>query len=124
MDELPTLWEAEPHTIAKHGILKTYLQAWAAIFSRSRPRPAELLFVDGFAGPGEYQSGAIGSPLVAVEAVVNHAVKLEAPVRFLFIELRLDRWEHLRALLASRTAQVDTSRARLDEPLPGRVIPW
>ena len=70
-DNLPTVWEAEPHTLAKHGILRTYLEAWAAILSNAR-FGTELLFVDGFAGPGEYLLGEPGSPIVALNSILNH----------------------------------------------------
>ena len=47
-----TVWELEPHTRAKHEILKRYLQAWVPILSLGRfPK---VLYVDGFAGPGIY----------------------------------------------------------------------
>ena len=29
----PTLWEADPHTLAKHEILKYYLEAWFPILN-------------------------------------------------------------------------------------------
>ena len=60
-NKLPTIWQAEPHTFAKHRILETYLRAWAPILSRhlqkSGSRKKYLLFVDGFAGPGIYKEG-------------------------------------------------------------------
>ena len=64
------LWEAEPHTLAKHAILKKYLDAWAVIFSRTL-NVTELLFYDGFAGPGEYAGGELGSPIVALNALLG-----------------------------------------------------
>jgi hypothetical protein len=58
-DKLPTIWQAEPHTFAKHKILETYLIARAPILSsllrKIRSRKGYLLFVDGFAGPGIYK---------------------------------------------------------------------
>jgi three-Cys-motif partner protein len=87
-DQRPTLWEAEPHTVAKHGILKSYFDAWTAILSRST-RSSELLFVDGFAGPGEYTNGEPGSPIVALNAVLNHTANLPKPVRFVVIDYRV-----------------------------------
>jgi three-Cys-motif partner protein len=51
--KLPTIWNAPPHTIAKIEMLRAYLVAWFQILGRSRPGQ-DLLYVDGFAGPGEY----------------------------------------------------------------------
>jgi three-Cys-motif partner protein len=50
--KFPTIWDAPPHTIAKKEMLQAYLVAWFQIFGRTRSRQ-ELLYVDGFAGPGE-----------------------------------------------------------------------
>ena len=107
-DEQPTLWQAEPHTLAKHGILKSYLDAWTAILSRATRSP-ELLFVDAFAGPGEYSNGEPGSPIVALNSVLNHTGNLPKPVRFLFIENRIDRYEHLCARLARESSRISRS---------------
>src|SRR4051812_27083349 len=63
----PTVWKADPHTIAKIAILKGYLTAWFPILGRGRPNQ-DLLYVDGFAGPGVYTNYPTGSPLVALEA--------------------------------------------------------
>jgi hypothetical protein len=51
--KLPTVWTAPPHTIAKIEMLRAYLVAWFQILGRSR-RGEDLLYVDGFAGPGEF----------------------------------------------------------------------
>jgi three-Cys-motif partner protein len=65
--KFPTVWTAEPHTIAKIEILRGYLVAWFQILGRSR-RNQQLLYVDGFAGPGEYTNYPEGSPLAALSA--------------------------------------------------------
>ena len=121
VDTLPTVWQAEAHTLAKHGILKTYLEAWVAIFSRSRWNAAEeLLFVDGFAGPGEYTNGELGSPLVAINAIADHGAALTRPVRMKFIETNEERWTHLRQKLNDMGSGVTlSSRLRIDSPILG-----
>lgn len=95
----PTLWPIEPHTRVKHELLHRYLQAWYPILaSPSR----QLLFVDGFAGPGVYLGGEPGSPVVALRALVEHDrfETMSASTRgfhFLFVEERPDRVERLKA---------------------------
>ena len=64
-----TIWDKQPHTRAKHEILRRYLDAWLPIMSRYNER---LLILDGFAGPGEYTDGSDGSPLIAVNALIQH----------------------------------------------------
>ncbi len=66
------LWEYEPHTQAKHDILTYYLKAW---FPVQATRPQRLLYIDGFAGPGEYAKGELGSPFLVLDLVLNHALR-------------------------------------------------
>jgi three-Cys-motif partner protein len=67
-----TVWELEPHTKAKHEILVTYLQAWFGIMGSTAFEKRALVF-DGFAGPGIYRGGQPGSPLLAVQTLLNHS---------------------------------------------------
>ncbi len=53
------IWEMDPHTEAKHEILKKYLQAWLPIIGRYNGR---VVYLDGFAGPGEYMGGKDNLP--------------------------------------------------------------
>ena len=124
-DELPTIWPAEAHTLAKHGILKTYLEAWGAILSNARNVSGrELLFVDGFAGPGEYSTGEPGSPILALNAVIDHTRSFRKPVRFKFIEKDEDRHAHLcRTLEAERQRMSASPRVILDAPIHGECEP-
>ena len=91
-----TIWDIEPHTQAKHEILRRYLQAWLPIMSRYNGR---ILYIDGFAGPGEYSKGEPGSPVIAINTAKEHKSKLNAEILFWFIEAREDRCNHLKAIL-------------------------
>jgi three-Cys-motif partner protein len=89
-DNLPAVWSAESHTLAKHKILSEYLVAWIQILSRqsqkigatSRP----LKYIDAFAGPGIYENGNKGSPILAIEVALKFPNPLPVPVEFVFIE--------------------------------------
>jgi three-Cys-motif partner protein len=105
---MPTVWPAAPHTLAKHAILQHYLNAWLPILTRQAarltPHPSvrkarEVLFIDGFAGPGAYEKGEPGSPLIAITAALQHAA-FPLPVRMVFVEQREDRFQHLRRVIA------------------------
>lgn len=52
----------------------------------------ELLFVDGFAGPGRYTGGQDGSPILAIESVLSHSHPLYVPISFLFVEEDRNRY--------------------------------
>ncbi len=86
--------EILPHTEAKHKILRNYLHAWFPILSSSSQR---VLYIDGFAGPGEYYkrspNGSVetvdGSPIIALKAARDHLHSdkwQRTELVFLFIE--------------------------------------
>lgn len=96
-----TVWAIEPRTQAKHEILDRYLQAWSAILSHGG-FPA-IAYVDGFAGPGVYEKGELGSPVIAFNAALEqqrlHPAMATTIVFFLFIEQKSDRAERLQETL-------------------------
>lgn len=113
-DTLPTVWPAEPHTLVKHAILRRYLQAWLPILTQQarqlgKLRGQEILFIDGFAGPGEYEGGEAGSPVIALKSAIDHNIEFPLPVRMLFIEHRSDRFERLKTVLAPYLQQAENS---------------
>ncbi len=73
--------------------------------TRSFPR---LLYIDGFAGPGRYEAGEPGSPIIALRAALFNTALQQRPPRcnliFLFIEERSDRVQSLRGELTKLTA--------------------
>jgi three-Cys-motif partner protein len=93
MQPKTTIWELEPHTAAKHEILRRYVQAWAPILSQGNF--PHLVFVDGFAGPGRYSKGEEGSPVIAIKAVMEQPRPIKAKIDFHFIELDKRRSDHL-----------------------------
>ncbi len=95
-----TIWALEPHTEAKHAILRKYLDAWLPIMTRYNGR---VLFVDGFAGPGEYIGGKNGSPIIAIKAVLEHKADIVSQIAMLFVEKDKDRADFLEDKLATIT---------------------
>lgn len=87
-----TIWGIEPHTEAKHAILRKYLDAWLPIITKGNSR---VLYIDGFAGPGKYVGGKDGSPIIAIKAVLEHKASIKSQIRMLFIEANKDRCEYL-----------------------------
>ena len=116
-----TIWELKPHSLGKHLVLKEYLKAWLPILGQTQGR---ILFLDGFAGPGEYRGGEQGSPVIALNAFRQHSArkKITADVRFVFIEKHEDRARHLERLLQPLAAElpprsVEVVRGAFDETL-------
>lgn len=93
-----TVWELGEHSRGKHLVLKEYLKVWLPILGQTQGR---ILFLDGFAGPGEYKGGEEGSPIIALNAFLGHSARpgIKAEVKFVFIEKEKDRAEHLRKLV-------------------------
>lgn len=129
-DKLPTVWKIEPHTQAKHAILEHYLNAWYPILSRQAARfrrqfgatkqISEVLFIDGFAGPGKYQGEEPGSPVIALKAAINHDVLFPVPIRMLFVEKDKDRFENLqRVLLPILSEAKSNQNLHVVEPVHG-----
>jgi three-Cys-motif partner protein len=107
MQPKTTVWELEPHTTAKHEILRRYVQAWAPILSQGNF--PHLVFVDGFAGPGRYSKGEEGSPIIAIKAVIDQPRPIKAKVDFHFIELDVQRSGHLAAEIGSLSLPANVS---------------
>lgn len=89
------LWPMDGHTAGKHLVLRAYLDAWFGLLSN---RFNNLLFIDGFSGPGEYETGEDGSPLVALKAVIEHTHNRVSTtnIRYVFIDHDKARLEHLK----------------------------
>jgi len=93
-----TFWDLDPHTKAKHEILRRYLAAWFPILGTYHSR---IVYIDGFAGPGRYKNGEPGSPMIALDVAVNHRKSTAGEIVFWFIEERDDRLAHLKQELAA-----------------------
>ncbi len=123
-DSLPIVWATEPHTRAKHEILGEYLAAWMPILAAGASARgdlgSEIKYVDGFAGPGNYTGGEVGSPIVAIRTALGRKSALPVPVRFILIEQDAARCQRLgveiRKVIRERG---DPGRAQVDEPLQG-----
>lgn len=98
-----TLWDLDRHTLAKHTILRKYLDAWLPILGGGAYPSQHLILIDAFAGPGRYTGGEEGSPLLMIRAYLDHRGKIAARPHFFFIERDAARVKHLRG----EVAQID-----------------
>ncbi len=113
-----TTWPLDPHTLAKHEILRRYLQCWFPILNKYHGR---IVYIDGFCGPGRYSKGEAGSPLIALDVAASHLKALTGEIGFLFIDERKDRIDHLESELSKITLpshfKVRPEAGRFDEKL-------
>ncbi len=86
-------WPIDPHTKAKHEILRRYLEAWFPILNKYHSR---LVYIDGFCGPGRYEGGELGSPIIALRTAIDHTRKMQGKLIFRFTDRDEQRVEHLR----------------------------
>ncbi len=94
--KIDTIWARAPHTAVKHLILRSYLGAWLPKLAWTK----RIIFIDGFAGPGEYIGGESGSPLIALETAITHKGDLsDCELIFMFVEADPARYKHLHTLL-------------------------
>ena len=73
--------------------------------------------VDGFAGPGRYVGGEKGSPLLMLDAFLEHTARMSitARLRYFFIEKDMHRYEYLKC-------QLEAYKSRLPARVTFEVI--
>ena len=82
-----------------------------------------MLYVDGFAGPGEYSKGEDGSPIVVLKAARDHTYAFRSELVCLFVEADAARYEHLKEVLAKikptlpSNIKVQTAKGDFNETL-------
>ena len=87
-DANPEYWrEYGPFQQVKHDLIRNYLGGW---FPKLGTWARRVLYVDTHAGRGRHRSGETGSPLVALNTLLDHSYRdkllEQSEVRFLFIE--------------------------------------
>jgi three-Cys-motif partner protein len=82
----PVPWDRDPHTAAKHDLLRRYLAAWFPILLQGGHR--SLTYAEGFAGPGIYNGEYPGSPVIALQVLRDRPdwVDLARAVRYVLID--------------------------------------
>lgn len=87
------LWPRDPHTEAKHRVLRGYLDAWWPILLSSFP---QTTYAEGYAGPGEYACGEDGSPVVALRSLLERddIDMARRKANIVLVEEREDRLSH------------------------------
>ncbi|CNE78342.1 Uncharacterised protein [Mycobacterium tuberculosis] len=95
------VWRCDPHTVAKHQILKAYLEQWLpTLLHGGYPG---VTYAEGFSGSGIYTGGQPGSPVIALRTVLGQRRLLETgkTVDLIFIEEDPRRFSILEQQLAN-----------------------
>lgn len=94
-------------------MLRRYLDAWCPIIA-SRWTGTGATFIDAFAGPGEYDDGGDGSPVIALRSASRSEVtKHPTDMRLVFIESHRGRYEHLVRRIATLGPQKSHTKVHL-----------
>lgn len=105
----PVVWPAQPHTLAKHSVYRQYLSKWMPIMIYSWK--GNVTYAEGHAGPGIYEGGEPGSPVIAFQTLIRDPdLRMRArDLRFLFVERDKRRVVSLRERLeiAARPVALD-----------------
>lgn len=59
----------------------------------------QIVYIDGFAGPGRYSLGEPGSPIIAIDTALEQRARINANITFLFVEKDPDRASMLRSIV-------------------------
>jgi len=86
-----------------------------------------VLYIDGFAGPGEYSKGEDGSPVIVLKAARDHTYAFRSELVCVFVEADAARYEHLKQVLAKlkptlpANIKVQTAKGDFNETLTAGI---
>lgn len=92
----------------KHRILREWWNGWLPKLAITNPR---TIYFEGFAGPGIYEGGEPGSPVIAIREAFNHSLRSKferTEVVFFLVEERQDRIDQLQREIAKVTEAMPT----------------
>jgi three-Cys-motif partner protein len=104
-------WDREPHTAAKHALLRRYLQAWAPILLS---RNDVVTYAEGFAGPGIYNGGEPGSPVIAYQVLTGTLRRSSGRVKMVLVEKDPRCKAELEQRIAAVASSTPSPDGRLD----------
>lgn len=103
-------FRSKGQTEVKHSILQLNLNPWMKKISRV---DSDLLYVDGFAGPGKYPDDSQGSPLIAMDMAdkllqMNGVDYRVDEFRCVFVEKDSENFEKLESAVGEKEQKVDS----------------
>lgn len=95
--------EKDAPAVLKHGILKRY----PTVFASAAGKNSRVVLLDGYAGPGQYEDGSPGSPLLLLENAASSFRNIEC----VFVEEDSAKFAKLQRVLEPKQSSVAISRA-------------
>ena len=105
------VWDADPHTLAKHRLLQTYLAAWLPTLFHGGY--GGVTYAEGFAGPGIYRGTEPGSPVIALRTFLGQHTLLASgrTVNIVLVEENRRRMVELRCQMGRALAKAPVAPA-------------
>ena len=111
-------WPCEEHTGAKHDIYRRYLERWFPILLAGTNAYPSVTYAEGFSGPGVYSGGELGSPVIAMRALIDKVPATKGVARFVYI----DDDKRCIDLLQRTLRAAFPDRPRSDASMPIKII--
>jgi three-Cys-motif partner protein len=111
-------WPCEEHTGAKHDIYRRYLERWFPILLAGSNAYPSVTYAEGFSGPGVYSGGELGSPVIAMRALIDNVLATKGVARFVFI----DDDQRCVDMLAPTLRAAFPDRPRSDAAMPVKIV--
>ena len=93
------LWDCKPRTKAKLAIVNAYLGAWFGILAAKGFK--QVVYIDGFCGPGNYKTGEEGSPVIAARMASATAERFpNFKATLILVDEKKSALDHLQTLEA------------------------
>jgi three-Cys-motif partner protein len=107
------IWKCKPHTVAKHKLLKRYLEAWYPILAKAQ-WCRSITYAEGFAGAGIYEDGEPGSPVIAADVFLRRRELLDSkPLNMVLVEENGRRIQRLKEEMAPALTRYGEPPAQL-----------
>jgi three-Cys-motif partner protein len=122
------IWKCKPHTVAKHALLRRYLEAWYPILAKAS-WCTSITYAEGFAGAGVYEGGEPGSPVIAANVFLSRREFLDdKPLNMVLVEEDSRRIQRLKKEMAPALTRYgpppDRLRVRYEEgPCGDKLLP-
>jgi three-Cys-motif partner protein len=111
----PFFREHRPAAVLKHGILRRYLRVFASK-TGSTARDHRVAYLDGYSGPGEYQDGTPGSPMLAADTA--RILGDMRDVEGFYVEKEAQEYQQLCEALARTEHRHRTYKGSVEDHLP------
>ena len=108
--------EKQAAAVLKHGVLQRYLQPFVSKTGSTAP-DNRVVYLDGYAGPGTYDDGTPGSPILAA-TTAQKVEDLSRQLRCIYVEKKAEYCDTLEENLEAYPHDFIVHRGTIEKHLP------